>query len=140
MCKPESIQENDSHEILWDFEIETDYQILARRLDLVWIKKKKRTCRLVDFDVPADHRVKMKKNETIENYLDLARELKKKNREYKSDSDTNCSWTTWNNSQRLGKKIEGIRNQEELTPSRPQHYQNWLEYSEESWKHILLER
>ena len=36
-------------------------------------KKKKRTCKIVDFVVPAEHRVKWKK----EKYLDLARELKK---------------------------------------------------------------
>ena len=32
---------------------------------------------MVDFSVPADHRVKLKENENIDKYLDLARELKK---------------------------------------------------------------
>ena len=41
------------------------------------INKKKRTCQLVDFAVPADHRVKRKENEKMDKYLDLARELKK---------------------------------------------------------------
>ena len=40
-------------------------------------KKKKRTCKLVDFAVPADHRVKMKENEKVDKYLEVARELKK---------------------------------------------------------------
>ena len=31
----------------------------------------------MDFAVPADHRVKMKKSEKIDKYLDLARELRK---------------------------------------------------------------
>ena len=31
----------------------------------------------MDFAVPADHRVKLKENEKIDKYLDLARELKK---------------------------------------------------------------
>ena len=31
----------------------------------------------MDFAVPADHRVKLKENEVINKYLDLARELKK---------------------------------------------------------------
>ena len=31
----------------------------------------------MDFAVPADHRVKLKENEKINKYLDLARELKK---------------------------------------------------------------
>ena len=41
------------------------------------INKKKITCHLVDFVVPADHRVKMKESEKIDKYLNLARELRK---------------------------------------------------------------
>ena len=40
------------------------------------IDKKRKTCHLVDFAVPADHRVKMKESEKINKYLDLARELR----------------------------------------------------------------
>ena len=39
--------------------------------------KKKRTCRIADFAVPADHRVKFKESEKKDKYLDLAWELKK---------------------------------------------------------------
>ena len=39
--------------------------------------KKKSSCRLVVFAVPADHRVKIKKSEKRNHFLDLARELKK---------------------------------------------------------------
>ena len=39
-------------------------------------KKKKRTCQIVDFAVPVDHRVKLKESKK-DKYLDLARELKK---------------------------------------------------------------
>ena len=35
MHKPRPVQENETHKILWDFEILTDYLILARRLDLL---------------------------------------------------------------------------------------------------------
>ena len=49
MHKSESVQENEMHKILWDFEIQPNQQIPARRSDLVWIIKKKRTCHLVDF-------------------------------------------------------------------------------------------
>ena len=41
------------------------------------INKKERTCHLVDFAVPADHRVKLNEIEKKDKYLDLARELKK---------------------------------------------------------------
>ena len=34
-----------------------------------------RTCRIVDFAVPADHRVKLKENEKKDKYLNFAREL-----------------------------------------------------------------
>ena len=37
---------------------------------------KKRTCRIVDIAVPANHRVKLKESEKRDKYVDLARELK----------------------------------------------------------------
>ena len=77
MHKPESVLENKTHKILWDFEIQTDHLITARRPDLVLINKEKRTCHIVDFAVPADHRVKLKEIEKKDKYLDLAIELKK---------------------------------------------------------------
>ena len=40
-------------------------------------QKKKRTCKIVDFAVPADHRIKLKECEKKDKYPDLARELKK---------------------------------------------------------------
>ena len=43
---------------------------------MITYNKKKRICRIVDFLVPADHRMKIKENEKRDEYLDLARELK----------------------------------------------------------------
>ena len=40
-------------------------------------KKKMRTCKIVDFAVPADHRVKLKERDKKEKCLDLVRGLKK---------------------------------------------------------------
>ena len=40
-------------------------------------QKKKRTCKIVDFAVPADHKIKLKEYVKKDKYLDLARELKK---------------------------------------------------------------
>ena len=83
MHNPAPILENDTHKLLWDFDIYMDHLISARRPDLIIInkkkkkKKKKRTCKIVDFVVPADHRIKLKESEKNEKYLDLARELKK---------------------------------------------------------------
>ena len=41
-------------------------------------QQKKRICKIVDFAVLADHRIKLKECEKKDKYLDLARELKKK--------------------------------------------------------------
>ena len=40
-------------------------------------QQKKRICKIVDFAVPADHRIKLKECEKKDKYLDHARELKK---------------------------------------------------------------
>ena len=40
-------------------------------------KKKKKICKIVDFAVPANHRIKLKECEKKDKYFDLARELKK---------------------------------------------------------------
>ena len=40
---PKPVLENETHNILWDFEVQTDHLIPARRPDLVLIDKKKRT-------------------------------------------------------------------------------------------------
>ena len=77
MHNPAPVLENDSHKLLWDFNIQTDHLILARRPDLIIINTKKKTCKIVDLAVPADHRIKLKECEKKDKYLDLARELKK---------------------------------------------------------------
>ena len=76
MNNPAPVLENDTQELLWDFNIHTDHLIPARRPDLIIIhKKKKRICKIVDFAVPADHRINLKKFEQKDKYLDLAREF-----------------------------------------------------------------
>ena len=79
MHNPAPVLENDLHKLLWDFNIQTDHLIPARRPDLIIInkKKKKRICKTVDFAIPADHRINLKEREKKDKYLDLARELKK---------------------------------------------------------------
>ena len=77
MYDPAPVLENPTHKLLWDFNIQMDHLILARRPDLIIINKKMRTCKIVNFAVPADHRIKLKECEKKDKYLDLARELKK---------------------------------------------------------------
>ena len=77
MHNPAPILENNTHKLLWDFDIHTDRLISARRPDLIIINKKKRTCKIVDFAVPANPRIKLKECEKKYKYLDLAGEMKK---------------------------------------------------------------
>ena len=65
MHNPAPVLENDTHKLLWDFDIHTDHLISARRPDLIIIKnkKKKRISEIVDFAVPAEHRIKLKEYE-----------------------------------------------------------------------------
>ena len=76
MHNPAYVLENDTHKLLWDFDIQTDHLISARRPDLIIINTKKRICKIVDVALPADHRIKRKECEKKNKYLTLARELK----------------------------------------------------------------
>ena len=61
MHTPESVLENETLNILSDFEIQTDQPITARQPDFVIINKHSENL-LVDFAVPANHRVEMEEN------------------------------------------------------------------------------
>ena len=51
MPTPESVLENETHKVLWDFEIQTHHLVIVHKKE-----EKKRIYRIVDFAVPADHR------------------------------------------------------------------------------------
>lgn len=44
---------------------------------MVVVDKKKKTCKIINFAVPGDSRIKTKEKEKIETYQDLRRELEK---------------------------------------------------------------
>ena len=46
---------------MWDFSIQTDHVVEARRPDLVVVDKKERTCKIIDFAVPGDSRIEERK-------------------------------------------------------------------------------
>ena len=79
MHNPAPILENDTHKLLWDFNMQTDHLIPARRPDLITTtkKKKNRICKIVYFAVLADHRINLKECEKKDKYLNLVIELKK---------------------------------------------------------------
>ena len=68
-------------------------------------KKKKRTCKIVDFAVPADNRVKLKESEKKNKYLDFTRELKKL-----WNMKVNYNWCSWYSYHRYNKGIGELGN------------------------------
>ena len=73
MHNPAPVIENDSHKLIWDFNIQTYHLIPARRPDLKIINKKKRIYKIVDFAVLVDHGINLKESEKKDKYLELAR-------------------------------------------------------------------
>ena len=101
-----SVPENDPQNFLWDFDIQMNPLISARRADLIIInkkqnktKKKKTTKKKTKTNneiiyiiaVPADHRIKLKECEEKDMYQDFLSKLKKKQKtmEHESDDCTN---------------------------------------------------
>ena len=103
MHNPAAVLENDTHKHQWDFDIQTDHLIPARRPDLIRITKKKKR----KFAVPADHRIKLKEYEKKDNYLDLARELKKP-MDHEGDYYVNCDWFFWYSNYMIIKVTGGL--------------------------------
>ena len=62
MYKPESVPGIEMHKIVWDFDVQMDHLIMVRRQDEVLSNKKKnKTCHQLNFVVPMNCRVKIKK-------------------------------------------------------------------------------
>ena len=82
MHKPKWHLQNETHKIQWNFEVQIDLLIPARRPDFAWIikekkktkgkREKRRTCRIVDLAVHVDYKVKIKESEKRHRYLNLA--------------------------------------------------------------------
>ena len=109
MQNPESVQENETHELFWDFDIQTDHLISAKQPDLIINNKKKRTWRIVDFAVPAGNRVKFKEYRKRDKYLDFGREFFK-NVERESGYYNNCNSCSWYGHQRISPNTGGFGN------------------------------
>ena len=102
MLKPESLQENETREILWDFEIQMDHPILNRKLDLVLTNKKR------ELVVEWIFRVEIR-NQSDKRLLEPCQRTYKTVK-HKGDDDTNYSWCTWDGPQSLGKGTRKSRN------------------------------
>ena len=73
----EKVLENQKAKILWDFSIQTDHIIQARRPGIVVKDKELDHTWVIDIAVPGDGRVEEKEQEKVEKYQDLAREIRK---------------------------------------------------------------
>ena len=129
MYKPECVLENEMQKILLNFEIQINHLILARRPDLELILarrpdlavnlarrpdlvviKTKISC-LVDFVVPANNiEWKSKKKKWKESWVFRTCKGTNKTEEHEGGSNTNCSWHTWNGSQRFAKETGRVEN------------------------------
>ena len=112
MHKSASALENDTHKLLWDFDIQTDHLISARRADLIIInekkkKKKKTQKRTYKIAVSAAHWIQLKESEKKDKYL--LGNWKKKTMEHEGDIYTNRNWGFLYSHQRIIKWFGGIR-------------------------------
>ena len=62
---------------LWDFDIQTDNEIQARRPDIVVVNKKERKCYIIDVAVLGDVRIAEKETKKIEKYDEFKREVER---------------------------------------------------------------
>ena len=84
------------------------------------ITNKKRTCEIVNFALPADHRVKLVDSKMKDKYLELVREFKN-SLEQESDGDTDCEWCAWYSHQRIDKGTRGHGNKR-TSGNHPKYY------------------
>ena len=91
----EAVQENEVHNLFWDFEKPKEPPNLGQMTrpynDHKKKKKKRRICRIVNFALPANRRVKLREKEKTDKYQNLARSLKK-TAEHGSYGDPNYNW------------------------------------------------
>ena len=69
--KPLLCTENESFQIFWDFNIQSDNIIEHARPDMIIVDK---INRIVEFTVPADHHIEISQQRKIKNYPDLKRQ------------------------------------------------------------------
>ena len=75
--RAEKVLENKEVKLLWDFNVQTDKEIHARRPDIILVDKEKGKTWVIDIAVCGDGRVEQKEREKIEKYQELAEEIRK---------------------------------------------------------------
>ena len=75
--EPETVLENNDIKLLWNLQIHTDKRLKHNKPDLVLINKKMKSCKIIDIACPSDYNVIRKRTEKLQNYTDLAIEIRK---------------------------------------------------------------
>ena len=73
--EPESVVENKNVKVLWDFTIQCDHMIEARRPDIAVVDKVNKETMITDVAIPWDTRVCNNERENIEKYILLKHEI-----------------------------------------------------------------
>ena len=75
--KREGVLESENFKILWDFTVQCEREIEARRPAIVFIDKKEREVVIIDVPIPGDDRVKHKEFVKLQKYQLLKDEIAK---------------------------------------------------------------
>ena len=106
MHNPESVQENETHQLRQDFEIQTDHQISTRLLDLVIVNKKKKKENYPNCEICCaswtQSEIKRKRNISTRTVLGNEKTV-----EHESDGDSNYNRCSH---EQIGKGTGRIRN------------------------------
>ena len=82
MHNPKSVRKNETQKLLWDFTLNLSHTIRS-------VDSQQKKCRIVNFAVTVDIRVKHFKSEKRDKHLEIAGELKQ-TMEHEGDGDTTC--------------------------------------------------
>ena len=69
--------ENEGFKVLWDFNVQCDRIVEARRPDIVFVNKHAKEAMIIDVAIPGEARLKDKELEKIEKYQLLREEIRK---------------------------------------------------------------
>ena len=73
--KPKALLENPKVKLLWDFSIQCDENIIAKRPDLILVDKEKKHCLFIDIAAPRDEKVAEKEDEKEDKHQPLKFEI-----------------------------------------------------------------
>ena len=86
----ESVLEDETHKILWNFEIQMDHLLPSRRPDLVIINMKEKSGLCHPSWSQSEKQRKWREKQVLEPYRTTGKAV-----EHEDDGDTTCNWCTW---------------------------------------------